>query len=156
MSWKPREGQVKAENSLEGEESSQQRDDLAAWPHSSSNTTGKDTKGRKGSKTGTKPHGHGGLRRTIKWKSTFLRIGRQFRVHTSKSRLKWKEERTEGERQEVTDSKISGLLAPDASLSRLIRHSDHLKISPLSHCLDAAVVSFICDFWFYLQFPICW
>ena len=87
-------------------------------------TNGKDTTGRKGSPAGaafnqavTKPHGHRGLRRTVKWKRIFLRIERQLRVHKSKRRLKCKKERTEKQSEEVTDSKISGLLAPDASLS---------------------------------------
>lgn len=54
VSWKPRERQVKAENSPEGEARSRQKrkGQSGSLAPQSFNTTGKDTHGRKGRKAG--------------------------------------------------------------------------------------------------------
>lgn len=81
----------------------EERDDLAAWSHSLSTQMEKTPQEGKEAWLGlpstklslNNMDCHRGLRRTAKWKRTFLRIERQLRVLKSKRRIKCKEERTE-------------------------------------------------------------
>lgn len=86
----------------------------------------------------------------------FLRkTGRQSEFPCQRKGFTEKKAENWRQRRQLT-CRISGLLAPNTSVSWQIWQSHHLKISSLSHCLDTAMVTFIFGFWFQVQFLIFW